>query len=120
MALRRFIGRARDAFRKVRAQRHAPEAVAPAVHSMDALALLLGRGDRTIVARMRSTALGRRLLEERHDALALVSDRDRLRAMPEGSLGRSYCRFAEDKRLFPEALAEEVRSFNCLIRTGVR
>ena len=29
--------------------------------------------------------------------------------MPEGSLGRTYCAFAEDNGLFPESLAHEVR-----------
>ena len=62
-----------------------------------------------MLERMRATEQGRRLLEERHDGLALIADRDRLRTLPEGSLGRLYCAFAEEKKLFPEALAEEVR-----------
>ncbi|MCR9096170.1 MAG: Coq4 family protein [bacterium] len=99
----------RSAIRKIRLQGKDPEAVAPAVQSFDALSLALGRGDATMLARMRATTLGRRLLDERHDALALVADRDRLRAMPEGSLGRTYCAFAEDNGLYPEHLAEEVR-----------
>ena len=109
MPIRRFLQRLRSAIDKVQQQRHDPEAVAPAVHSMDELALLLGRGDRTIVAKMRATAEGRRLLDERRDILAVVSDRDRLRALPEGSLGWTYCRFAEENGLFPEDLAEAVR-----------
>ncbi len=59
--------------------------------------------------RRKSITLGRRLLEERHDILAVVSNRDHLRTLPEGSLGREYCRFAEENELFPEVLAKIVR-----------
>jgi ubiquinone biosynthesis protein COQ4 len=100
----------RNAIETSRIQRNSPEQVGPAVHSMDALGLLLGRGDGAMVNRMKAHPLGRKLLEERHDILALVSDRDHLRTLPEGSLGREYCRFAEDNQLFPECLAEQVRN----------
>jgi len=76
---------------------------------MDAIGLLLGRGDGSIVRRMKASPTGRKLLEERHDILALVSDREYLRSLPDGSLGREYCRFAEDNQLFPEVLARQVR-----------
>ena len=109
MGLSTRIHQLQDAIRKIRRQRADPEAVAPAVHVLDAISLFLGRGDATMLGRMRASALGRRLLDERHDALALIADRDRLRAMPEGSLGRLYCAFAEGHALFPEALAEQVR-----------
>ncbi len=92
-----------------RHQRSNPEAVAPAVRSMDAIGELLGRGDGSMVARMKADPLGRKLLAERHDILALVSDRDYLRLLPDGSLGREYCRFAETNELFPETLAASVR-----------
>lgn len=103
--IRRFL----TALEKMRLQRLDPEGVGPAVHSMDAIGLLLGRGDKTMVERMCATEQGRQLLSERHDILAVISDRDTLRAMPEGSLGRLYCHFAEDNQLYPERLAEEVR-----------
>lgn len=99
----------RNALDKSRAQRRAPEQVGPAVLSMDALGLLLGRGDAAMVSRMKASEYGRRLLAERHDILAIVANRNHLRSLPEGSLGREYCRFAEEKQLFPERLAKEVR-----------
>lgn len=93
-----------------RLQRRSPESVEPAVRSMDAFGQLLGRGDRTMLARMQASPEGRRRLAERDDVLALLSDRDRLRRLPDGSLGREYCRFAEEHQLFPERLAEQVRA----------
>jgi ubiquinone biosynthesis protein COQ4 len=89
--------------------RRDPEDIAKAVRQFDAISLLLGRGDKTMLGRMRETPLGRRLLEERHAILEIVEDRERLLALPEGSLGHSYARFALDKRLFPEELAQAVR-----------
>jgi ubiquinone biosynthesis protein COQ4 len=41
------------------------------------------------------TAHGKRLLGERPDLMALLSDRARLEAMPAGSLGREYLRFMD-------------------------
>ena len=104
-----MLTRLRNAIEASRAQRAAPEQVAPAVRTMDAFGLLLGRGDGTMLRRMKATAEGRRLLAERDDVLALLADRDRLRDLPEGSLGREYCRFAEEHELYPERLAQEVR-----------
>ena len=104
-----YLRRIRRAIEMSRAQRAEPGGVGPAVHSMDAMGLLFGRGDHKMVRRMKASAHGRRLLDERHDILAVVSDRETLRAMPAGSLGREYCRFAEDNQLFPEQLAAIVR-----------
>ena len=104
-----LIARIREAIAKARAQRARPGDVGPAVHAMDAMGLLFGRGDEQMVSQMHRSPLGRKLLEERHDILARISDRDHLRGLPAGSLGREYCRFAEDNQLFPEQLASLVR-----------
>ena len=93
--MRRTIERIRTVIREGRLQRQTPDSIVHAVRSTDAFAELLGRGDRPMLAGMQASPLGRRLLEERPDVLALVADRDRLRSMPDGSLGREYCRFAE-------------------------
>ena len=98
------------AVEKSRIQRRTPEAVGPAVHTIDAIGLLLGRGDRFMVSRMKASPNGPDLLDARHDVLSLIADRDTLRALPEGSLGREYCRFAEENQLYPEILAAEVRA----------
>lgn len=108
-AKRSLVERVRSAIEAFRAHRAEPEDVRAGVQSIDAMGLLLGRGDRCMLRRMRADATGRRLLEARHDILAVLSDRDRLRALPAGSLGRTYARFADERRLFPELLAEAVR-----------
>jgi ubiquinone biosynthesis protein COQ4 len=47
-----------------------------------------------------------RLLRERPSLLAALSDREALRRLPEGSLGRAYAEFMEAGRLTPEGLVE--------------
>ena len=49
---------------------------------------------------------GQRLLRERPDLLATLSDRERLRAMPEGSFGRAYADFMEEGGLTADGLVE--------------
>ena len=105
-----MLGKLLDAIEKSRIQRRSPEAIGPAVHTIDAIGLLLGRGDRFMVSRMKASPQGRALLEARHDVLSVIADRDALRALPDGTLGREYCRFAEENQLFPEMLAAEVRA----------
>jgi ubiquinone biosynthesis protein COQ4 len=104
-----MLERLRHAFTAFRAHRADPEDVAKGVVHLDAFSLVLGRGDATMLARMRASALGERLLAERHAILDVLKDRERLLAMPEGSLGHTYARFALDKGLFPEKLAAIVR-----------
>src|SRR5215831_5059705 len=41
------------------------------------------------------TPHGQRLLQERTDLMAILSDRAKLAAMPEGSLGRAYLKFMD-------------------------
>jgi ubiquinone biosynthesis protein COQ4 len=52
------------------------------------------------------TAHGRRMLRERPDLSAVLADHDRLRAMPEGSLGRAYLMFMTRGRLTANGLME--------------
>jgi ubiquinone biosynthesis protein COQ4 len=49
---------------------------------------------------------GRRLLAERPSLLRALSDRDALRALPDGSLGRAYLDFMESANLSAEGLVE--------------
>jgi len=102
-----------NVFERIRAQRGDPEGVAAAVHTMDAMGELIGRGDLVMLRRMRASETGRRLLEARHDILEVVTDRVALRALPDGSLGREYVRFADTKQLFPEVLASQTREARC-------
>ncbi|MGH7270667.1 MAG: Coq4 family protein [Polyangiaceae bacterium] len=54
---------------------------------------------------------GKMLLRERPNLMAVLNDREKLRAMPEGSLGRQYLVFMKDGELTPGGLveAEEAR-----------
>lgn len=94
------------AFRELRAD---PGNVGKGVRHYDAFSLLVGRGDARMLGRMQETALGRRLLEQRHAILDLLVDRERLLALPEGSLGHVYASFAIENQIYPERLAEAVR-----------
>jgi ubiquinone biosynthesis protein COQ4 len=52
------------------------------------------------------TEHGQRLLRERTDLMAILSDRPRLEAMPEGSLGRAYLRFMDRGKITAEGLMD--------------
>ncbi len=67
---------------------------------------LRGASDANNVARMKTTPIGRQILSERSSMLEVLSDRERLRALPEGSLGRVYLDFMEREGLSAEGLAD--------------
>lgn len=56
------------------------------------------------VARLEATPEGRELLRNKPDILPVLSDREALRAMPEGSVGRAYLRFVEAQSLSADGL----------------
>ncbi len=58
------------------------------------------------VARMKESAMGRQILDERRSLLPILSDRERLRALPEGTLGRVYLDFMEREGLSADGLAQ--------------
>jgi ubiquinone biosynthesis protein COQ4 len=66
---------------------------------------LRGSSDLRNVARMRTSAIGRAILDERRSMLDVLSGRERLRALPEGSLGRVYLAFMEREGLSADGLA---------------
>lgn len=65
----------------------------------------LPAGDRTF-RRFRRSPSGQRLLAERPDLLAALNDRDALRALPPGSLGRSYVEFVASEQISAGGLVE--------------
>jgi ubiquinone biosynthesis protein COQ4 len=67
---------------------------------------LRGRSDVRNVERMRESAIGRAILAERRSMLEVLADRERLRALPEGSLGRVYLAFMEREGLSADGLAD--------------
>lgn len=56
------------------------------------------------VARLAATAQGRDLLRRKPVILDVLGDREALRAMPEGSVGRAYLQFVETQDLSAEGL----------------
>jgi ubiquinone biosynthesis protein COQ4 len=56
------------------------------------------------VVRLEATPEGRELLRKKPDILPVLSDREALRAMPEGSVGRAYLRFVESQSLSADGL----------------
>jgi ubiquinone biosynthesis protein COQ4 len=56
--------------------------------------------------RLRHSEQGRRLLEERPDLVPILSDRERLRQMPGGSLGRAYLDFVESEGITAAGLVD--------------
>jgi len=66
---------------------------------------LRGNSDRRNVERLRESAVGRSILAERRNLRDVLANRDRLRALPEGSLGRVYLAFMEREGLSADGLA---------------
>jgi ubiquinone biosynthesis protein COQ4 len=49
---------------------------------------------------------GARLLRDRPDIVPLLADKERLRALPAGSLGRAYLAFIESEQISPEGIRD--------------
>jgi ubiquinone biosynthesis protein COQ4 len=56
--------------------------------------------------RLRRSEQGKRLLDEQPDLVPILSDRERLRQMPEGSLGRAYLAFVESEGISAAGLVD--------------
>jgi ubiquinone biosynthesis protein COQ4 len=56
------------------------------------------------VERLGATPEGREMLRRKPDILPILSDRESLRAMPEGSVGRAYLKFVETQYLSADGL----------------
>lgn len=59
-----------------------------------------------IERRMQKDQSGRRLLQDRPDVVKLLTDRDALRRLPEGSLGRTYLDFVESEGISAQGIRE--------------
>jgi ubiquinone biosynthesis protein COQ4 len=75
-------------------------------HVFEVIDALQGPNLKRIRARLRRSDSGRRLLETRPNLLPLLSDREALRALPEGSLGRAYLAFVESEGISADGLVE--------------
>jgi ubiquinone biosynthesis protein COQ4 len=92
LALRALVGLAKDTSRTD--------------HVFTIISALSGNSFERTYQAFKRTEHGKRLLRERPSLIALLSDRARLRAMPEGSLGRQYLIFMKDGQLTADGLIE--------------
>jgi ubiquinone biosynthesis protein COQ4 len=74
------------AYRAMRVLRQNPDDTAQAIM---VIAALSGNSGRRLFKRFERSPLGVRILRERRDLYDILSDTDGLRAMPEGSLGKT-------------------------------
>ena len=68
------------------------------------LQALSGRSGKRVFERFTASDYGRRVVREPVRLETVLGDREKLRAMPEGSLGRVYLDFMEGENLSPEGL----------------
>lgn len=91
------------ALRAIRALIRDPDATSRVFDVIDALS---GNHGQRLFDRFARTPGGRRLLEERPDLLAALSNRERLRGLPAGTLGRCYDEFLGREELSAEGLVQ--------------
>ena len=89
------------ALRAVRALIQDPDDTA---RVFDVIGALSGNSVPRAFERFRRSGTGARILAERRDLLATLSDRERLLALPAGSLGRSYSEFLGPEQLTADGL----------------
>jgi ubiquinone biosynthesis protein COQ4 len=65
---------------------------------------LSGTTPHRMLRRFERSATGARLLRERPDIVRLLNDREALRALPEGTLGRAYLAFVESEVVSPAGI----------------
>jgi ubiquinone biosynthesis protein COQ4 len=99
--------RPREALRALRALLANPDDTTQVFQVIRALS---GRSFERTLRRVLADPTGRRILQERRMLLPVLADRARLRALPEGTLGRAYARFMDAEAISPEGLVEASRS----------
>ena len=80
-----------------------PDDTAQVFHIVRALS---GNSFEHLYQRTMADPSGARMLNERRDILPLLKDREGLRALPEGTLGREYARFLDEEGLSADGLVE--------------
>jgi ubiquinone biosynthesis protein COQ4 len=65
-----------------------------------------GRSGQRAFDRFAASPVGRAVLKERRDLFSTLTDRERLRQLPEGSLGRTYLDFVESENLSAQGLVD--------------
>jgi ubiquinone biosynthesis protein COQ4 len=90
-----------DALRAMRALLRDPDDTARVFDVIDALS---GRTRSRLFDRFRASQAGRRLLAQRPDLLARLCERERLLALPDGTLGRCYAEFMSREQISADGL----------------
>jgi len=93
----------RVAMRAIRALMEDPEDTAQVFRVIRAMS---GPSRMKGFKRFIKTPVGRRVLAARHDLADHLNDREALRALPEGSLGRAYLAFVERENLSADGLTQ--------------
>ncbi|MGB5705103.1 MAG: Coq4 family protein, partial [Polyangiales bacterium] len=75
-------------------------------HVFEVIDALQGPNLKRMRARLQRSQTGRRLLATKPSMLPLLNDREALRALPDGSLGRAYLEFVESEGITAEGLVE--------------
>jgi ubiquinone biosynthesis protein COQ4 len=65
-----------------------------------------GTAPHRLLRGFRRTNTGRRILRDERDIVPILADRESLRALPEGSLGRAYLAFVESEGISPEGIRD--------------
>jgi ubiquinone biosynthesis protein COQ4 len=91
------------ALRAVKALIDNPDDTSQAFRVVDALP---GRAPERNLRRFAATPVGARVLAERRSLMAALTDRARLEALPEGSVGRAYLRFMNEEAITADGLVE--------------
>jgi ubiquinone biosynthesis protein COQ4 len=95
--------RFRDAWQALQRLRADPDETRAAFEIIEALS---GPGVDKMFERFRRTAMGKQVLEEKRELLAVLQDRETLSALPEGTLGHEYVAFLEREQISAEGLVE--------------
>lgn len=67
---------------------------------------LAGDVDERMYRRFAATDIGKRIIAEKRDLIALLNDRERLARLPKGTLGRTYHDFMAEENLTADGLVE--------------
>jgi ubiquinone biosynthesis protein COQ4 len=65
-----------------------------------------GTAPHRLLHKFRRTEVGRKILRQEPDIVPILADRDGLRALPEGSLGRAYLAFVESEGISAEGIRD--------------
>ena len=93
----------RRALRAIRNLMQDPERTDQVFEIIDALA---GDASQRGLARLRTTTIGPRLLAEKRRIIESLRDRNVLRSLPDGSLGRAYLAYMERENLSADGLVD--------------